>query len=33
MQVALIDYARHVANMENANSTEFVPDCSTRSWR
>ena len=27
MQVALIDYARHVANMENANSTEFVPDC------
>ncbi len=27
MQVALIDYARHVANMENANSTEFVPNC------
>ncbi len=22
-----VDYARHVANMENANSTEFVPDC------
>ncbi|MFS1563671.1 MAG: glutamine hydrolyzing CTP synthase [Candidatus Arsenophonus phytopathogenicus] len=27
MQVALIEYARHVAGMEGANSTEFVPDC------
>ncbi|XNM88689.1 glutamine hydrolyzing CTP synthase [Escherichia coli] len=28
MQVALIDYARHVANMENAKLyREFVPDC------
>jgi CTP synthase len=26
MQVALIEYARNVAGMENANSTEFVPD-------
>lgn len=26
MQVALIEFARHVANMENANSTEFNPD-------
>ncbi|MGU0044207.1 glutamine amidotransferase-related protein [Escherichia coli] len=30
MQAALIDYACHVANMENANSTEFVPDCNTQ---
>ncbi|MGP1939637.1 MAG: CTP synthase [Arsenophonus sp. ET-DL9-MAG3] len=27
MQVALIEYARHVARMEGANSTEFAPDC------
>ncbi|MGP1930510.1 MAG: CTP synthase [Arsenophonus sp. ET-YP4-MAG3] len=27
MQVALIEYARHVAHMEGANSTEFAPDC------
>ncbi|MFP3019264.1 MAG: CTP synthase [Arsenophonus sp.] len=27
MQVALIEYARHVARMEGANSTEFEPDC------
>ncbi|UVK76868.1 MAG: CTP synthetase [Sodalis sp. Fle] len=27
MQVALIEFARHVARMPNANSTEFVPDC------
>ena len=27
MQVALIEFARNVAGMENANSTEFVPDC------
>lgn len=27
MQVAMIEYARNVAGMENANSTEFVPDC------
>lgn len=27
MQAALIDYARNVAGMENANSTEFAPDC------
>ncbi|WP_063653977.1 glutamine hydrolyzing CTP synthase [Candidatus Arsenophonus triatominarum] len=27
MQVALIEYARHVAGMEGANSTEFAPDC------
>ncbi|VAY02226.1 CTP synthase [Arsenophonus endosymbiont of Aleurodicus dispersus] len=27
MQVALIEYARHVAGMKGANSTEFVPDC------
>ena len=26
MQVAVIDYARHVAGMENANSSEFNPD-------
>ncbi|MCU6339435.1 CTP synthetase, partial [Enterobacter quasiroggenkampii] len=26
MQMALIDYSRHVANMENAISTEVVPD-------
>ncbi|UAA37957.1 CTP synthase [Paraneptunicella aestuarii] len=26
MQVALIEFARHVANMENANSTEFNPN-------
>ncbi|AGH43709.1 CTP synthase [Paraglaciecola psychrophila] len=26
MQVALIEYARNVAGMENANSTEFAPD-------
>ena len=26
MQVALIEFARNVAGMENANSTEFVPD-------
>ncbi|MCY7296000.1 CTP synthase [Alteromonas sp. a30] len=26
MQVALIEFARHVANMENANSTEFNPE-------
>ncbi|WP_339056431.1 CTP synthase [Candidatus Regiella endosymbiont of Tuberolachnus salignus] len=27
MQVALIEFARHVAGMEDANSTEFVSDC------
>lgn len=27
MQVALIEFARHVAGMQDANSTEFVPDC------
>ncbi|VAX77089.1 CTP synthase [Serratia symbiotica] len=27
MQVALMEFARHVAGMENANSTEFSPDC------
>lgn len=27
MQVALIEFARNVAGMDNANSTEFVPDC------
>ncbi|MCT4702818.1 CTP synthase (glutamine hydrolyzing) [Enterobacteriaceae bacterium H20N1] len=27
MQVALIEFARNVAGMANANSTEFVPDC------
>jgi len=27
MQVALIEFARNVAAMEGANSTEFVPDC------
>ncbi|WP_342221311.1 CTP synthase [Candidatus Fukatsuia endosymbiont of Tuberolachnus salignus] len=27
MQVALIEFARNVAVMEGANSTEFVPDC------
>ncbi|CUX97062.1 glutamine hydrolyzing CTP synthase [Candidatus Hoaglandella endobia] len=27
MQVALIEFARHVAGMTDANSTEFVPDC------
>ncbi|MGP1946928.1 MAG: CTP synthase [Arsenophonus sp. NC-PG7-MAG3] len=27
MQVALIEYARHVASMKGANSTEFAPDC------
>jgi CTP synthase len=26
MQVALIEYARHVAGLSNANSTEFAPD-------
>lgn len=26
MQIALIEYARHVANMPNANSTEFDPE-------
>ncbi len=26
MQVAVIDYARHVANLEDAHSTEFKPD-------
>ncbi|AFP84558.1 CTP synthase [secondary endosymbiont of Ctenarytaina eucalypti] len=27
MQVALIEFARYVAGMQDANSTEFVPDC------
>lgn len=27
MQVAIIEYARHIAGMAGANSTEFVPDC------
>ncbi|MGL9773350.1 MAG: glutamine hydrolyzing CTP synthase [Sodalis sp. (in: enterobacteria)] len=27
MQVALIEFARHVAGMQDANSTEFMPDC------
>ncbi|MDT9587470.1 MAG: CTP synthase (glutamine hydrolyzing) [Candidatus Arsenophonus melophagi] len=27
MQTALIEYARHVAGMVGANSTEFAPDC------
>ncbi|QOI11251.1 CTP synthase [Blochmannia endosymbiont of Colobopsis nipponica] len=27
MQVALIEFARHVVGMKDANSTEFVPDC------
>lgn len=27
MQVALIEFARNIANMKNANSTEFVPNC------
>ncbi len=27
MQVALIEFARNGRGMENANSTEFVPDC------
>ena len=27
MQVAVIEFARNVAGMENANSTEFMPDC------
>ncbi len=27
MQVATIEYARHVAGLEGANSTEFDPDC------
>ncbi|QLK88500.1 CTP synthase (glutamine hydrolyzing) [Arsenophonus endosymbiont of Aphis craccivora] len=27
MQVALIEYVRHVAVMKGANSTEFAPDC------
>ena len=27
MQVATIEYARHVAGLEGANSTEFEPDC------
>jgi len=27
MQVATIEYARHVASLEGANSTEFDPDC------
>jgi CTP synthase len=27
MQVALMEFARNVAGMENANSTEFMPDC------
>ncbi|SQB42394.1 CTP synthetase [Citrobacter koseri] len=33
MQVALIEFARNVAGMENANSTEFVPDCKYLLWR
>jgi CTP synthase len=28
MQVATIEFARHVAGMEDANSTEFAPQCS-----
>ncbi|AKP73817.1 CTP synthase [Piscirickettsia salmonis] len=28
MQVAVIDYARHCAGLEGANSSEFDPDCS-----
>ncbi len=27
MQVATIEFARHVANLKDANSTEFEPDC------
>ena len=27
LQVAVCEYARHVAGMEDASSTEFVPDC------
>jgi CTP synthase len=27
MQIALMEFARNVAGMEGANSTEFVPDC------
>jgi CTP synthase len=27
MQIATIEYARHVAGLANANSTEFEPDC------
>jgi CTP synthase len=27
MQCAVIEWARHVAHLENANSTEFDPDC------
>ncbi|MBX4180990.1 CTP synthase [Sodalis sp. CWE] len=27
MQVALIEFARHVVGMQDANSTEFVPNC------
>jgi CTP synthase len=27
MQVATIEYARHVAGLDEANSTEFEPDC------
>ena len=27
MQVATIEFARHVAGLKDANSTEFVPDC------
>ena len=27
MQVAMIEFARHVANMDDANSTEFAPNC------
>jgi CTP synthase len=27
MQVATIEYARHMAGLKDANSTEFVPDC------
>ncbi|MGL9769868.1 MAG: glutamine hydrolyzing CTP synthase [Sodalis sp. (in: enterobacteria)] len=27
MQVALIEFARHMAGMQDANSTEFMPDC------
>ena len=27
MQIATIEYARHVAGLKNANSTEFEPDC------
>jgi CTP synthase len=27
MQVATIEFARHVAGLKEANSTEFAPDC------